>query len=195
MGCYQGYGKKKEKSISIPVNARLTKNGLVFSNMQYAKKDHYSQVSSVLFNFEKANLQLLKYGDSSYLNGNLQLYSPDRKEPEKPVAIVLVQTKSSQNTNTIPFTNADGSIEKIPMLKTYPNPFTDVINIEFALKQSCTVSTQLLTTDGKIIFTTGESQLGKGSYILPLRPNVPPGIYIVRIIMGKEVKTTKLVKL
>ena len=194
-GVLSGLWQEKEKSISIPVNARLTKNGLVFSNMQYAKKDHYSQVSSVLFNFEKANLQLLKYGDSSYLNGNLQLYSPDRKEPEKPVAIVLVQTKSSQNTNTIPFTNADGSIEKIPMLKTYPNPFTDVINIEFALKQSCTVSTQLLTTDGKIIFTTGESQLGKGSYILPLRPNVPPGIYIVRIIMGKEVKTTKLVKL
>jgi len=194
-GKLSGLWEEKEKNISIPVNARLTKDGLVFSNMQYAKKDHYSQISSILFNFEKASLQLLKYGDSSYLNGNLQLYSPDRKEPEKPIAIVLVQTKSSQNTNNIPFTNADGSIEKIPMLKTYPNPFTDVINIEFALKQSCMVNTQLLTTDDKIVFSTGAASLETGNYILPLRPNIPPGIYIVRLIMGKEIKTTKLVKL
>lgn len=188
-------GEWNENKLNIPITANLTKDGLVFRNMQYAKKDHYSPIVSVLFDFEKANLQILKEGDSVFLHGNLQLFSPDRKEPEKPIEISLIKITSSRNDSIITLTKPDGTPESLPDLKAYPNPFSDLVNIEFNLTENSIVNTSLLNTEGKTVYNIGDIMLKAGTYILPLRPNLPNGIYILRLVTNNKIKTTKLVKL
>jgi hypothetical protein len=74
----------EDDSLSVVLNASIKPKFLTFENSQYSKIDHYNIVPERL-NFEKAILGLIHDKDSVYLTGNVQLYSPERKEPERPL--------------------------------------------------------------------------------------------------------------
>ena len=197
-GRLSGLWKEKDDNISLPFKAFLTNKGLVFENMEYKKTDHYSPVEPIRFDFKSASLQLLKNDDTVYLNGNLQLYSPDRQEPEKPFQILLKRTNNKSSYNgEIAFLDDNGlDLKTVSGVSVFPNPFTTICNIQFVLKRTSTVYTQLLSIDGKILYTQPTATLASGSYILPLQPsfNITPGTYLVRLILGKQAKTIKVVK-
>ncbi len=80
---------KEGEGTSTSLQALLTDTGIVFSNTTYFRTDHYSPHQPVLFSFRQARLQVIKQGDSVYLSGNIQLWSPQRNEPEKPISVSL----------------------------------------------------------------------------------------------------------
>lgn len=187
---------ESDSNINLQFTSLLTKNGLLFQDMQYRKADHYNKAHPLLYNFEKASLQLLKDNNIFYLSGNLHLFSPESKEPEKPFSIALIRIKKGNGNGEINFVNEDGLLIKSKdNFIAYPNPFTDIINIEFDLKKQAKVYTQLLTVDGKIVLTTAPAVLSPGKYILPLKPNVVSGTYMVRLITGNQVQSAQLVKI
>ena len=191
-----GNWTENDSNINLQFTSLLTKNGLLFQDMQYRKADHYNKAHPLLYNFEKVSLHLLKDNNVFYLSGNLDLFSPESKEPEKPFSIALIRTKKGNGNGEISFVNDDGSLIKSKdKLVAYPNPFTDIINVEFELKKQAKVYTQLLTVDGKIVLITPSAVLSPGKYILPLKPNVVSGTYMVRLIKGNQVQSTQLVKI
>lgn len=186
----------EDDTLDIPIKAVLTPKALVFSGMQYRKKDHYNP-NAELLTFEKARFQFVNDSNSSYLGGDLQLYSPNRKEPSKPHYIALVKTTQGSDSNKlINYTNEDGSLLNVNTLRAYPNPFTNIIIIDFELKQTTNVTTQLVTLDGKLIYSNDAGKLDAGSYTLPLQTQqVSAGTYLVRLLYGKKLRTVKLIKL
>lgn len=191
-----GNWTENDNTINLQFSSLLTKNGLLFQDLQYRKADHYNKAHPLLYNFEKASLQLLKDYNTVYLSGNVELFSPESKEPEKPFRLALIRTKKGSGNGEISFVNGDGSLIKSKdKLLAYPNPFTDIINIEFELKKQTKVYTQLITMDGKIVLTTPFAVLSPGKYILPLKPNVVSGTYMVRLITGNHVQSAQLVKI
>jgi hypothetical protein len=191
-----GVWLENDSSLNIPLTGLLTKKGLIFKDMKYLKADHYSVGKKLPYNFQNTSLQLIKQKNTFYLSGNLTLYSPLTKEPEKPLFIALIRTRKGNNNAEISFVNDDGSVIKSKdNLTAYPNPFTNIINVEFELIKKDRVFTQLLTLDGKVLLTTPSTVLNPGKYLLPLQPNVAAGAYMVRLIKGNKVESIKLIKI
>jgi TPR repeat protein len=183
-------------SVQVPFQATLTRSALVFQNTQSSFTDHYSPFIPVAYDFENAKLQWLQKGENVYLYGNVQLFSPERNEPQKPLYVSLTKVAGKGgNSNLISFTNEDGGPLLPNSLAAYPNPFSNVITVEFALTDACEVQTQLMTIEGQVVYANTAKKLDKGNYILQLQPQeLAAGTYMLKLQYGKQFKTVKVVK-
>jgi TPR repeat protein len=180
----------EDDTLSVSLEGNLTSQAILFSNTQYKRTDHYSPEKPVTFNFEEAKLLQIKKDDSLFLAGNVNLFSPDRKEPEKPFYTVLKRVaKGSDDSTKIELVSNINN-----QLRVFPNPFSNTLIVEFEIKQICQVFTQLLTMDGKLIYSNPAKQLSPGQYSLPIQVNISAGTYLVKLHSGKEVKTAMVVK-
>ena len=169
---------------SFKLNASLRLDSLVFNNTKYARKDHYSPDSAVKYSFQNAKLNLVQKGDSIFLAGNIEMFSPDRKEPSKPLFVALVRID-----------NKDIEKNRVSNLRVSPNPFTGTLNVEFDLPESGPVEVQLLTIDGSVVYRNPASTLETGHYILPLQPGkIAAGTYLVKVLNGNHTSSVKVVK-
>jgi uncharacterized protein len=184
-------------SIAVPLEAALTPRAMVFKNTQYTRTDHYNPAKGLIYQFTDAQLQWVKKDNAVFLCGNIQMHSPRRNEPQKPQYVALTRQAAGNGTGNITFTNADGSNFSIANdLLAYPNPFADAVTIDFELKEACEVQTQVLTPEGNIVYSNNAGMLEAGKYTLPIKTQqVAAGTYIVRLLYGKKIKATKLVKL
>jgi uncharacterized protein len=183
-------------TVSIPFEAFVTSQSLIFKNTQYSRTDHYYPTEPVLYDFEKAKLKWAKIGDSVYLSGSIQMFSPSRNEPQKPLFISLVRKIAYSDKSTISLFNEDGTPFLLKNnIVAFPNPFTDVINVDFKLKQPCIVETQILTIDGKLVYRNNGGFLEAGNYTISVKPKqITSGTYILKLLCGKEFQTIKVIK-
>ena len=178
----------EDDSLTIPIHATYAQRGLLFKQMQYGKTNHYSIDKAELAIFKQANLQLDKIGDSVYLSGNIQQFIPSRNEPAKPLFLALVRSKASTG-NSLKY------VEE-PPLRAYPNPFGSTISIDFELKEASNVTTELLTMDGKVVYSNPAGTLSAGSYSLPIQTQkIAAGYYTLVLHSGNKIRTAKVVKL
>ena len=182
----------EDDTITVALKATLTSNAIVFKNTQYSITDHYSPSKPIVYNFENARLQYAVKGDSVFLAGNLQMFSPDRKEPQKPLYVALIRSKETDSSaGQINFADSI----TYSMLQAYPNPFNDIVTIAFELKETCQVHTQLLALNGNVLYNNAATTLTAGSYTLPLQfKQLPSGMYILKLQYGKQVSTAKVIK-
>ena len=182
----------EEGTDPIKINASLVSNAVVFENTQYKKADRFDLQSSLTYQFDNASLQLLKDNDSIYLVGDLNLFVADKKEPEKPLSIILkrVSQNISNNAATVRITEA-GSLEGVTV---FPNPFKNVINIEFTIQKDNEVFTQLYSSDGRMLYTSAVVHLEAGKYVLPLEVSVPNGSYVVKLHCGNDIRSAIALK-
>lgn len=181
----------EDDTVEVQLEASLTRQGIVFKNTSYSRADHYSGMKPVQFNFEKASLEQVRKGDSAYLTGNVNLYAVQAKEPEKPYFIILNRlSKGSNDSLKVQFADYLNSKK----LKVYPNPFSNILTLDFEITERCNVYTQVLTLDGRVIYTNSAKRLEAGVYSLPMELPVPAGTYIIKLNCGKESKSTIAVK-
>jgi hypothetical protein len=115
------------------------------------------------------------------LAGNIEMFSPERKEPSKPLLVALVRTEKFEADN-----------DAVKGFKVSPNPFTSTVNVEFAIPKSAQVEIQLVSINGSIVYRNPAGILDAGHYILPLHPgNVAPGTYLVKIFYSNRTPITK----
>jgi uncharacterized protein len=186
-----------EGGTATPLQAVLTPRALVFKHTAYQKTDHYSRRRAMHYRFADAQLQRIQRDGTVYLCGNIQMHSTERNEPEKPQYVALVRQAAGKAQGQIPLTGADGGSFTIEnSLLAYPNPFTDVITVDFELKEACEVHTQVLTLEGNVVYANRAGLLQDGQYTLPIKPGtLAAGTYIVRLQCGREYKTTQVTKL
>jgi len=81
-------------------------------------------------------------------------------------------------------------------LKMYPNPFTSEVNISFELNKNKPVTAFIYNQIGmKIAVLKENEKLSSGSHSVQWDTDgIPNGIYFLKIWIGKEVKTMKLIK-
>jgi len=70
------------------------------------------------------------------------------------------------------------------------------ITVDFDLTEAAPVTTQITTLQGKVVYSNAAGVLAAGHYTLPIQTQqISAGYYVVMIKYGKQVKSTKIVKL
>ena len=186
----------EDDTIALPIRAYATKGGLVFDSITYSKTNHYYPTNAEKLVFEKAAIKIIKTDTGVYLAGNIQQYRAEVNEPAKPLYVALTRTSSTKESSRLNLLNADGSLITNSPIRAYPNPFGNSLTVDFNLKQSNNVTTQLLTLDGNVIYSSPTATLTAGDYTLPIQVGqVPSGYYIVKLRCGNTIRTAKVVKL
>jgi uncharacterized protein len=180
----------EDDSLSAGITATLTDSALLFTNTRYSRLYHYSPNKPELFEFKNAQLQLVKTVDSVYLAGNLQLYSPNRKEHAKPFYVLLTKVVEGENSSLQQKFNK----ANITQLKTYPNPFTSSINISFIIHESSRISLSVVDMDGRTIYSEASEQLLPGQYQRNLKIQGAPGMYVIKLMDGTSSVSSMIVK-
>ena len=107
-----------------------------------------------------------------------------------------MRTNAYANSKQIKLANEDGTTFTQSALRAYPNPFGNTITIDFELKVSCIVTSQLLTMDGKVVYNNPAGKLDIGSYSLPIQTQqVAAGYYTLVVRCGNKIRTAKVIKL
>lgn len=192
----------EENADSVTVRASLQKDSLVFDSTKYRRKDHYSQTRGIEYDFQNAALNLVRKGDSVYLAGNIYMFSPDRKEPSKPLLVALARTTSSNPTDSSLInkqhnTATDSSnTTAAKLLSVYPNPFTSYINVEFRVNEATEVGIELYNMAGRKVYTKPPQQLARGIYKIRIEPSLQLAqqTYLLRLVFDGGREVIKVIK-
>jgi hypothetical protein len=96
---------------------------------------------------------------------------------------------NTQSTATVETFQKDFVLEEI-----YPNPFTNLTNIEFTLKSSSLVKIEITDINGHVISKLFDGRLNEGIYNTIFEPkNLDAGVYFCRISIGNSIVTKKLI--
>ena len=97
-----------------------------------------------------------------------------------------LNTQSSGNTSSNTPTNKSGKI--ITVLKVYPNPVTDQVNINLRIDKETTLSIKITDMLGNDVVELTNERIAAGeqtkTYAIP--PKLTTGIYFLKIVAGGE---------
>jgi TPR repeat protein len=82
-------GTLQEGGETFALNATIGADGLRFTNSVYRKIDRYSGGKAEEWQITGAQLQRIQEQDSTYIVGNIFMYSNDRREPSKPYMLKI----------------------------------------------------------------------------------------------------------
>lgn len=169
-------------SDSFDIKASISADSLKFDKSRYKRTDHYSPDSAIRYDLQNACLNLVRKGDSIFLAGNVNMFSPDRKEPSKPLFIALYRI-------------ATIAPDKITDVSVAPNPFVSSLKVQFTISETTSATIQLLTTTGTVIYEQKSGMLSPGHYLFQLQPGfIAQGSYIVRVKYGNASKIVKVIR-
>ena len=172
---------------TIEIEGTLNGNEIRFKDMESRRVDHYSPNESIIYNFQKANFNLVQSSDSVYLAGNVEMFSPARNEPSKPIYIAMIRSNNS-NLDTVKIK------EEVIHLNAFPNPFTSILNVEFKLLKTENVTIQLVNNHGDLVYSKSGGMLSMGQYRIPIQvPGLISGIYFLKIIHNGQISIIKVI--
>jgi uncharacterized protein len=152
-------------------------------NASYKRNNHYSGRKDEEWNFNSANLALSFNNDSVQLSGNVQFYSKGRKEPSKPLQIILKKLMRPIE---------DENNENLSFL-VFPNPAVDYTAVEFSLLKTAKISFKIYTQNGSLVYTDNEKLLPEGTYKYNLpTSNLSKGTYNIQILVNGKTSTTNI---
>ncbi|RXK86054.1 T9SS type A sorting domain-containing protein [Filimonas effusa] len=185
-GCYNGLWKEGEsKAASITMSA--SNNKFVFAEgASYVRKDHYSARKEEVWQFNNASFELTFLNDSVQLMGSVKFYSPVRKEPGKPLQVIL--------RRKLDFTH---KAEKQEVNMTlFPNPAQAYTSLKFSLANTATVAVQVYSQAGTLLYSELPRVIPAGTYTTDLpTKKIKPGTYIVKLLVDQTVFSKLLMKL
>jgi len=168
------------------LNATLVGDSVVFSRTNYGRTDHYSPSSPIKYNFQSAKLNLVQAGDSIFLAGNVEMFSPVRGEPSKPLFIAVARPGLN---------NLDSIFLKNLALNAFPNPFKNVLNVQFNILKADQVEVQIYDINGLQVYRNYAGNLQEGFYSLPVSGlRITSGVYILKLMCGNHVATLKVIR-
>ncbi len=189
------------------VSATLEQGSLKFSNTVYRKGVKHSQVAERDYDFRDARLSFTQLGDTASLAGNLKLWSLETFEPETPLYLSLTRVSESKKENkkgslasTPPDAKAqlkpsafdEAVIAEVP-LKVFPNPFDNMLNVSFLLKEANNVTIMLSDMNGRVVINRSYS-LQAGAQLLSVTADVAPGAYVLKVAYGRTVQSNIVIK-
>jgi hypothetical protein len=186
-------GKWVEDTDSTGITASLHKDTLKFNNTKYRRKDHYSAGNAILYDFQNAHLNLVQKGDSVFLAGNVTMFSPERKEPSKPLFVALTRTTLLDKNSQISQDN--NTALKAKILKVYPNPFATTLNVQVEIPKEGRTILELTTIGGQTVYQLDAGIIPAGVYAIPLQAgHIAQGAYLLVVRYGGRGESVEVVK-
>lgn len=210
----QYVGSWNEEGIEpVKIRAILAKDSLRFLNSSYRRKDHYSPDDAITYEFKNAALNFIKKNDTVFLAGNINMFSPQREEPSKPIFIVLTKTAATNEAtdqgvgvdsmsiakNKIKSAIADSvenNINRARLVSVYPNPFGSYLYVEFEITAEGHFGVELYDMGGKLVYQKKPQFLSKGKYQIKIDPSssLPTQTYTLRLFYENGQADTKVIK-
>ena len=81
---------------------------------------------------------------------------------------------------------------QVQKLKLWPNPVTDILNIEFLPVSTSEISIQLIQLNGQLLME--QTMLETSSFSWNVAA-LKPGMYLLKIIKGEEVEIHRFIKI
>jgi len=91
--------------------------------------------------------------------------------------------------NKVSVVDIDNELEMIEtqLLSTYPNPFTEVVNVSFTTTETVSVSAVLYDMLGREVYEMKEASYTTGFHEIELTPDLAPGVYVLRFqLVGSQ---------
>jgi uncharacterized protein len=182
-GKYNGIWKEGNYD-EVDITMYNTGNSFKFgSDVAYKRNNHYSGRVGEQWNFNSAKLALSFNNDSVQLAGDVQFYSTRRKEPGKPIQIMLKKLIR-------PIEDGDKGVISFMV---FPNPAVDYTAVEFALLKTAKISFKIYAQNGTLLYTDNEKLLPEGTYKYNLpTSNLARGTYNVQILVNGKASTTNI---
>jgi hypothetical protein len=79
-------------------------------------------------------------------------------------------------------------------LNIFPNPFENIINVEFELSTNAETQVSLLNMFGEEISSTKQNQLAEGTHTISFNENLSSGIYLIHLMVNNRSYTKKVIK-
>jgi len=187
----------EEGKPSAVISAKFKDSLFTFSNSHYEYAHHYSAKKAEEFEFTSATLQFNSDDGTTYLTGNVQLYSNKLKEPEKPIYISLSRIVNSSKNEKLQANQLEAFSTTFKQTDNsflvYPNPFNDAFQLDFYLDNSQKVNIHIYSLDGQELYHASQF-LDKGKHLLDVTPKLPSGTYLLKLIEGKKSRSSLIVK-
>ncbi|MBQ8361390.1 MAG: SEL1-like repeat protein [Bacteroidaceae bacterium] len=174
-------GEWQTETDTVQLNATFKDGILHFENTQMKTYDHYSPTAPVLYEFTEAKISAF----ASSLTGNLRMFSPQTMEPQRPMYISL---------HKVGTTTVAEDKEAHTVVKAYPNPFSDKLNLALTLQESCNVQIAIYDYSGRNVYMTDMGDVAVGEQRFVLTPNLSQGVYIVKAFAGKRTYQVIVIK-
>ena len=138
---------------------------------------------------------LLALGKTVKLTANLQLHSPDTKEPGKPMYLSLrSKVETTKPSKVAAIAPSEPTTELISDAMVYPNPFVSQLNLSFNLDSEAACSVSICTMTGIKVYEEPMGKLATGNHRYQIQLNLTQGSYTVRLVCGNKVYTSLLIK-
>lgn len=116
---------------------------------------------------------------------NIQSFSPSTNEPGQPISVFLRPSDHELD----PFENVSG-------LKVFPNPSTDFFTVQLNLPKAMQTSVRVFSLDGKEVIKLDGEDFPSGITQRQIKwpTETGDGVYVVKILGDKYVKSTSIIK-
>ena len=80
------------------------------------------------------------------------------------------------------------------LVSVYPNPVSDILNIEYQMDKDGMFKAELVTLQGMVILSSGKADCRAGMNKAAMNlTDIPNGAYLLRVICGENQQNTKVV--
>jgi hypothetical protein len=94
------------------------------------------------------------------------------------------------------WTGLNETAAELYQVAAYPNPFTDQVVVSFDLNETSEVRFEVYDMSGRQLYNTPEIKMNPGNQNISWNTgNVLPGIYMIKLTLGQDVITKKLVRI
>jgi len=169
----------------VTVTGVWKESALTFTDARQKRQGHYDANQKVLWTFTNATMQYLENDTSTFLVGNLQMFSPQTMEPNQPMYLSLRKT---DNLNS----SEKGTQKRV--LYAYPNPFEEGLNISFYQEKEANVTVSLYRTSGEKVYSANMGKYSEGQNHITLTLGLTPGAYLLTLTSGKNTQQSIVIK-
>lgn len=166
-------------SIKATFEATLTDSTLQFLNTSYKRTDYYNKRQAIKWNFTKAKLEKADIENNISLSGIIQMFSPQTKEPEKPMYVSLM--KKSINSDIKNFT-------AVPIIGS------NDVNICFNLEKKSECIINIFNVNGVLVYSEKLGQLETGTHRYVTSLDIPKGQYVVQFQTNNKQLSRVIIK-
>ncbi|KAF9657627.1 T9SS type A sorting domain-containing protein [Tenacibaculum mesophilum] len=145
-----------------------------------------------------SDVSIKQFNSETYLTGNLETYVSAWKESGVPIRFVLKKKKKLENSEEELSEEALAALSKQEdsFIKLYPNPFEKDVIVSYSLEQPANTKVTITNMNGlreKVIKPLASQETGRYQYYVE-GTDLPKGMYVVTILVGKERKTRIIIK-
>ncbi|MBL4587498.1 MAG: T9SS type A sorting domain-containing protein [Flavobacteriales bacterium] len=161
---------------------------------EYELTDQKWETPNRVWCFRTGELDISKKRRKLQLTGDYEAYAAYDYRPCKDYCYTVVEKDATEDTRPEPSADLKLPMQDENLILIAPNPFRDLTTISYTLSYPVKVKLEVFDLSGRKVaeLVNGSQDSGKYSETFEAGDN-PPGSYIVRLLVGKELFTRQVV--